>query len=209
MKTLLLLCFFVSVCCLPSASACEYPRFRVACVGDSLTTGNYPQVLQKLLGDDFEVRVYARKNRTVSSAQNELLFHALKYWNPTHVVFYAGINDCLMPGKSVRNSSWVIGQLEQTIVQIQDKGVQAVIVKHHPWDGFVKSGYKCSLAVNKWLDQEYLNYDPATIVETSSLGYPNQNRSNELYEKYDAGDHLHLNYEGDKLLAQLVAGVIQ
>lgn len=210
MKLLLLYCLIGGTCLVPDAVACEYGEYRIACVGDSITTGNYPKVLERLLGDNYEVKVFAHKGRSVSGLAIEELYDALTRWNPTHVVFYGGINDCLDKGPSdvfsdSENSGWIMLQFDQVIQRIQDKNVEAIIVKHHPWSGYRKKGYGCSVRVNEWLDYERFKYEGATVVETLSLG----DSFGQLKKEYDAGDGLHLNYEGEKLLAQLIAGEIK
>jgi len=202
----LLCCLIASCCFLCGADMCEYREYRIACAGDSLTTGNYPKILEKLLGDNAEVRVYARQGRSISSVNLDEVYYALRRWNPTHVVVYAGINDCLMGHHHTENSAWIIEHIENLIYEIQEANVEAVFVKHHPWAGYREYGYDCSLGVNEWLDGERFAYDPATVVETSSLGGPFGRR---LKKEYDAGDGLHLSYEGEKVLAQLIAEAIK
>lgn len=80
---------------------------RVACVGDSITYGlriidrkndSYPAVLQKLLGDDYEVRNFGANSATVQEHANrpymaKKIFQESLSWEPEIVVVMMGTND--------------------------------------------------------------------------------------------------------------------
>jgi acyl-CoA thioesterase-1 len=99
--------FFAAV--LPGRLDLDQPRpVRVACVGDSLTSGfkmehpgrdGYPARLGRILGDGFEVRPFAVPGRTALRDAGlplwkEPCFETAQAWNPEIVVLCLGANDC-------------------------------------------------------------------------------------------------------------------
>lgn len=80
---------------------------RVACVGDSITYGLritdrkkncYPAVLQRLLGDGYEVRNFGANSATVQENGNRPYTHKKVYresldWQPDIVILLLGTND--------------------------------------------------------------------------------------------------------------------
>lgn len=82
-------------------------QVRVACVGDSITYGmgvknwpknNYPEVLQRMLGEGYCVNNYGYSNRTVMKTANhpyveEALFQKSLAFQPELVVIKLGTND--------------------------------------------------------------------------------------------------------------------
>lgn len=76
---------------------------KVACVGNSITEGlgldkTYPQVLQELLGEQYEVRNYGISGRTLLKKGDYPYWNEAKYedvldWNPDIVIIMLGTND--------------------------------------------------------------------------------------------------------------------
>lgn len=76
---------------------------KVACVGNSITEGSglqqtYPQALQELLGDQYEVRNYGMGGRTLLKKGDYPFWNEAKYqealaWNPDIVIIKLGTND--------------------------------------------------------------------------------------------------------------------
>ncbi len=76
---------------------------RVACVGNSITEGSglqhtYPQELQQLLGEQYEVRNYGISGRTLLKKGDFPYWNEQKYpevlaWNPDIVIIKLGTND--------------------------------------------------------------------------------------------------------------------
>ena len=76
---------------------------KVACVGNSITEGSglqqtYPQVLQELLGEQYEVRNYGMGGRTLLKKGDFPFWNEAKYeevlaWNPDIVIIKLGTND--------------------------------------------------------------------------------------------------------------------
>lgn len=99
--------FWGLVLCLLVVSCKKEPQIRIACVGDSLTTGylledsekdSYPSVLQRLVGDTCEVKNFGIVKRTVLNKgdypymKDQIFNDALSY-NPNIVVIVLGTND--------------------------------------------------------------------------------------------------------------------
>ncbi len=76
---------------------------KVACVGNSITEGSglkttYPQALQQLMGDSYEVRNYGLGGRTLLKKGDRPYWNEAKYrevlaWNPDIVIIKLGTND--------------------------------------------------------------------------------------------------------------------
>jgi lysophospholipase L1-like esterase len=92
---------------LVSISCSADDKVRVACVGDSITYGagiekrtqySYPAVLQKLLGDKYEVRNFGVSGSTLMKNGDkpyvkEKAFADVKKFNPNIVIIILGSND--------------------------------------------------------------------------------------------------------------------
>jgi acyl-CoA thioesterase I len=80
-------------------------KIKVACVGNSITEGadiekgmRYPEQLQLLLGDSYEVRNYGLGGRTLLRKGDLAYWQEVKYqevlqWNPDVVIIKLGTND--------------------------------------------------------------------------------------------------------------------
>jgi acyl-CoA thioesterase-1 len=98
-----LLCFVVILFCVIDLSG--QSRVKVACVGNSITEGldieesmRYPAQLQKLLGDNYEVRNYGLSGRTLLKKGDFPYWQEEKYkevlaWVPDIVIIKLGTND--------------------------------------------------------------------------------------------------------------------
>lgn len=81
------------------------PKIKVACVGNSITEGariepgkTYPEQLQILLGDTYEVKNYGISGRTLLKKGDYPYWNEAKYqdvlqWQPNVVVIKLGTND--------------------------------------------------------------------------------------------------------------------
>jgi acyl-CoA thioesterase I len=90
------------------------PKIKVACVGNSITEGagieegmRYPDQLQKLLGDQYEVRNYGLGGRTLLKKGDFPYWQEEKYtevlaWVPDIVVIKLGTNDS-------KPQNWIYG----------------------------------------------------------------------------------------------------
>jgi acyl-CoA thioesterase-1 len=93
-------CLFLTI----SSYAAE--KIRVACIGDSITAGadirvrnmHYPNQLQKLLGDKYDVKNFGVSGRTLLKKGDHPIWREKKYknaiaFNPNIVVIKLGTND--------------------------------------------------------------------------------------------------------------------
>jgi lysophospholipase L1-like esterase len=104
MKRILTVCILVSLL-FSSFIVFGQAKIKVACIGDSITEGwsipdgkKYPEVLQQLLGDQYEVRNYGVGGRTLLRKGDFPYWNEKKYqealdWQPDIVVIKLGTND--------------------------------------------------------------------------------------------------------------------
>jgi len=99
--------FLLLFCAAFSVTMAARMPVRIACVGDSITWGagvddpsqsSYPAVLQKLMGDGYEVRNFGMGGRVVSNTgdypyMKEEMYAELKAYLPDVVVIMLGTND--------------------------------------------------------------------------------------------------------------------
>lgn len=99
--------FFLAIAILAGVTAYASQPIRVACIGDSITRGagigdpdmdSYPAVLQRMLGDGFEVRNYGSDARIMSLEgdhpyQKEHHYAEAKAFLPDIVTIMMGTND--------------------------------------------------------------------------------------------------------------------
>jgi acyl-CoA thioesterase I len=88
-----------------SVQAQETAKIKVACIGNSITEGadiepgkRYPDQLQKLLGDNYDVRNFGLGSRTLLKKGDASYWLEDKYmealaWNPDIVIIKLGTND--------------------------------------------------------------------------------------------------------------------
>lgn len=94
----------VLLLCVASSAAAQ-TKIKVACIGNSITEGasiedgkKYPDQLQGLLGDRYEVRNYGISGRTLLKKGDFPYWNEKKYqeviaWNPDIIVIKLGTND--------------------------------------------------------------------------------------------------------------------
>lgn len=171
------------------------PR-RVALLGDSLTGGpGYAAGLEPLLTNRSVVKAYSYPGKGSAFIRNRVF--DVFTWAPTDIVVLAGVND-LAAG---RPASDVIENLQNVYTEARAHGVRVVAVLLTPWSGHFR-GASCSAdtdAVNRWI--QYQARDVDAVVRTDDLG----DSSSRLKSWYDSGDGLHLNAEGQEMLARLVS----
>lgn len=89
--------------CLLAVAGTHAQAVKVACVGNSITEGagldkTYPEALQELLGDEYEVHNYGLGGRTLlqkgdNPYRNEAMYEEALDWNPDIVIIKLGTND--------------------------------------------------------------------------------------------------------------------
>lgn len=90
-------------------------KIKVACVGNSITANakvedgkKYPDVLQKMLGDTYEVKNYGLGGRTLLKKGNrpywnEAKYNEVKEWQPDVVIIKLGTNDSKLVNWQYKN----------------------------------------------------------------------------------------------------------
>ena len=91
------------LCTIQAFAKAPEQKIKVACVGNSITEGagltkTYPDVLQELLGEAYEVRNYGIGGRTLLRKGDLPFWNELKYgevldWKPDVVIIMLGTND--------------------------------------------------------------------------------------------------------------------
>ncbi|GAA4438715.1 hypothetical protein GCM10023188_34470 [Pontibacter saemangeumensis] len=203
-----LVCLFLLLNALP---AFAQSKVKVACVGNSITEGSglqktYPQVLQELLGEQYEVRNYGMGGRTLLKKGDYPFWNETKYeevlaWNPDIVIIKLGTND-------TKPQNW---QYKDEFVKDYVKFVKSF--KKLPSDPQVYIAYPVPVFEDKFgiskavMDNEVL---PAikkiarkTKVNTIDLYKPFLGKADLTY------DGIHPNDEGAALLAQEVYKALQ
>ena len=99
--------FWSILCSILFVSCLKEPKLKIACIGDSITSGyllediekdSYPSVLQRLMGDSCEVKNFGFAQRTLLQKgdypymKEQMYKDALSY-NPDIVIIMLGTND--------------------------------------------------------------------------------------------------------------------
>ncbi|MFD3003675.1 GDSL-type esterase/lipase family protein [Pontibacter toksunensis] len=102
-KQITFLTFAIVLVLLQSLGAYAQLKVKVACVGNSITEGaglkqTYPEELEELLGDQYEVKNFGVSGRTLLKKGdfpywNEDKYNQVLAWNPDIVVIKLGTND--------------------------------------------------------------------------------------------------------------------
>lgn len=180
-------------CC--DAGAIGPVHKRVAFVGDSITTGQYPIVVYDLLRQRCEMQGgrltftrLARKGASTKAIQRYFgdVLSRDEGLKPSYIVLYGGLNDCLR-GQG-HPEKRVIRRLREMIDAAYDEKVELVVLKLH-----VES--ECSAKVNSWLD----SVERAQVVDTLGLRKRVDGRGRMI-----SGDGIHLTYSGNRALAEMV-----
>jgi lysophospholipase L1-like esterase len=172
---------------------------RVLAVGDSITAGNYPVLLEHHLAPGSEVEVRALTGAGAEQVYNNA-YTALASGDYDVVVVLAGVND-LASGRSVSTAKeWLQRIYDEAIAA----GSRVVAVELLPWAGHVTGATKVAEteALNLWIRQ-LEGFARTRTVSTVSMG-DGLGRS-----LYAGSDGLHLTRAGNEKLAQLVAAAVE
>jgi len=176
----------------PRSAGLRHPS-RIACLGDSLTAaGLYCGDVAGMLGCEAKAFGYSSQGVGVVGAHVDDVIE----WQPDAVVVLAGVND--LP--SSNGAKAVIAGLTDIYSALKERGIAVVAVEITPWHGYSRAvGFEGNTeTVNRWI-RHTANVD--AVVRTASLG----DAQYRLLKKYDAGDGLHLDREGQAALAELIA----
>jgi lysophospholipase L1-like esterase len=176
------------------------PRLkRVLAVGDSLTAGSYPKVLERLLPPGSEVIQMGFTNAGAQEIYTKAATE-LASGNYDIIVVLAGVNDLSSNRGAEHASQW----LQKIYDEARIAGAMVVAVEVLPWAGW--PGGEVRLPETKLLNQwMHRLTDVDVVVDTRSMG----DSYGKLLDKYDSGAGLHLNRAGNEYLAQLIATAIE
>jgi len=105
MKKIIFCLLLIMVIAMTNSGIFAQQKIKVACVGNSITEGSaietgkkYPDVLQQLMGNAYEVRNYGLGGRTLLKHGDRPYWNEVKYtevlqWQPDIVIIKLGTND--------------------------------------------------------------------------------------------------------------------
>jgi acyl-CoA thioesterase I len=192
----------------------EYSTLRVACIGDDITYGSglaeretmcYPAVLQKLLGQRYEVKNFASEGRAVLSkadfpyVQEDVYREALDY-RPHIVVIMLGASDA-------RQQNWAyadhfVNDFKRLIFAIQSPSLKTRIYLCTPTPVWPEGGLD-DKRVSEEVVPKIIQVGRDMRLRIIDLQAPFRDR-NELFP-----DDLHPNEVGAKEIADLIAQAIK
>jgi lysophospholipase L1-like esterase len=174
---------------------------RVLAVGDSLTAGGYPKMLEQALTPGSEVIAMGFEGAGTQEIFTKALTE-LSSGDYDVIVVLAGVNDLT----SNRGAEHAVKWLQRIYAEARVGGAEVVAVEILPWAGYPGGEARLPEArqLNQWINRVT---DVDVVVNTSSMG----DTDSRLLEKYDGGKvpGLHLNRAGNEYLAQLIATAIE
>ena len=188
-------------------------KIKVACVGDSITFGagvadrenaNYPAQLQKLLGDDFEVRNFGHGGRTLLNAGDGPYTKSSKFeealnFAPDVVVIKLGTNDS--KSHNWRHKNNFISDYQGLINRFRQLPSQPVVWICKPVPAFLEGGINGTIVAHEILPRidsiSQKTGAPVIDLYTPLLAFPQH-----------FPDKVHPNADGAGEIAKIVAGVL-
>ncbi|MCJ8165880.1 GDSL-type esterase/lipase family protein [Pontibacter sp. E15-1] len=186
-------------------------KIKVACVGNSITEGaslteTYPQKLQKLLGEEYEVRNYGIGGRTLLKKGDFPYWKEAKYadvlaWNPDIVLIKLGTNDS-------KPQNW---QYKDEFVRDYKKFVKSF--KKLPADPQVYVCYPVPVFEDKWgINEAVVKNEVLPAVK--KIARKTRVKTIDLYTPFLGKgtltkDGIHPNDEGAALIAREVYKALQ
>ncbi len=143
--------FLGLIFCLLAISCKKEPKVRIACVGDSITSGYmlenierdcYPSALQRLVGDTCEVRNFGIAQRTLLNKgdfpyMKEQMFKDALSYNPNIVIIILGANDS-SPENMKYKEDFVqdMSEMVKSFQQLPTSPKIYLCLPTHPYKGF-------------------------------------------------------------------------
>jgi lysophospholipase L1-like esterase len=198
---------------LANAESSASEKIKVACVGDSITFGagiadrenaSYPAQLQKLLGDDFEVRNFGHGGRTLLNAGDAPYIKSPKFeealnFAPDVVVIMLGTNDSM--SHNWRHKNNFIAEYQRLITLFRQLPSQPVVWICKPVPAFLEGASINGIIAHEippridFISQE--SGAPVIDLHTPLLAFPQH-----------FPDKVHPNAGGAGEIATIVAGVL-
>jgi lysophospholipase L1-like esterase len=185
----------------PSIRAPAGAHLRIGMIGDSLTAGRYPDELRSILKDRFSRLAFERYggagfgiDRLSSLFETKILGSATPY---DVLILQGGLNDIASGAAAVEEN------LKLLIGCARDRGILVVVLTTTPWansHSWSAEGQRQSNALNDWILNQAR--EGVVAVDLSSLG---AGMPPVLRTEFDFGDHGHLNSEGAREVARLIA----
>jgi len=200
---LLVFVIFSVICTLSMAQ-----KIKVACVGNSITEGaaiekgkKYPDVLQQLMGEGYEVRNFGLGGRTLLKKGDHPYWNEAKYkevlqWSPDIVIIKLGTNDS--KPQNWKFKSEFEADYKEFVKSFQTLSSRPLIFACLPMPAFeVKWGIDDSVIKNE-LIPVIKKVSNNISLKTIDLYTPFVGKGNLTY------DAIHPNAEGAALMAQLI-----
>lgn len=205
--------FFTLILVVCSMAASAQQKIKVACVGNSISEGldidsamRYPVQLQRLLGDQYEVRNYGVSGRTLLKKGDFPYWQEAKYqqalaWEPNMVIIKLGTNDS-KPQNWIYNDEFEkdYRDLIQSFKKLPSKPRVFICM---PVPVFKEAWEISESVVKDEIIPMILNIAKAEGVTLIDLYTPLQSKPDLL------PDGVHPNAEGATIIAQTVAGMIK
>ena len=170
------------------------PR-RVACLGDSITAGNYALTLGRLLAPQGgSAKAFGYPGLEVNAVRARG-WEAVQAWGPTDVVVLAGVNNLY----NSKGAPATAAALQALYDLVKKANYRLVAVQLTPWSTYADNGWKWQ-ADTRMLNDWIANSNADRVVDTDSLG--DERRA--LLPYLDSGDHLHPSVKGQAMLGQLI-----
>ncbi|MFK3669436.1 GDSL-type esterase/lipase family protein [Leifsonia aquatica] len=196
----------------------------VACLGDSITAGGWPEIATELLGGSgapilLNLGIAGNRLRTDPAPEiasfgraglTRLDDDVLDLAGVTDVVIALGTNDLGLPGaaapiEELPTAEDMIRAYTALIARLEAAGLAVVVATITPFlgaEGVDADRDRIRTAVNTWIRSNLprvADFDQAVRSETEPA---------RLADAFDSGDHLHPNEAGEQRLAETIASVI-
>lgn len=204
---------FLSILCSLLFISCQKdPKLKIACVGDSITSGYllediekdaYPSVLQKLMGDSCEVKNFGFAQRTLLQKgdypyMKEQMYKEALAYNPDIVVIMLGTNDT-SPKNMKYKDEFVqdMTQMVKSFQQLPSSPKVYLCLPTHPYKPFAERDSILTNIMFPYIKEVSLNYNTG-LIDLHSV-----TSDSTLYI-----DGIHPNKEGAKIIANEVYNAI-
>lgn len=198
----------------------------VACLGDSITAGGWPEMAAALLSEDtrgpvmLNLGIAGNRLRVDAAAEiasfgrsglSRFADDVLALAGVTDVVIALGTNDLGLPGQAapldeLPTAAGLIAAYSQLTDRAAQAGLSVIVATITPFigaDGIDHGRESLRDQVNTWIRSQ----SPGDVADFDAVLCSTTDPSR-LAEAYDSGDHLHPNEAGEQRLAQTIAAAL-